>query len=89
MAYATLLDEGYSVRISGQDSGRGTFFHRHAILYDQVTGERHIPLQHICEPATQFQVVDSLLSEEAVLGFELGYATAEPEDPDNMGGTVW
>ena len=79
MAYATLLDDGYSVRISGQDSGRGTFFHRHAILYDQVTGDRHIPLQHICEPVTQFQVVDSLLSEEAVLGFELGYATAEPE----------
>lgn len=79
MAYATLLDEGYSVRISGQDSGRGTFFHRHATLYDQVTGERYIPLKHICEPATRFQVVDSLLSEEAVLGFELGYATAEPE----------
>ena len=79
MAYATLLDEGYSVRISGQDSGRGTFFHRHAVLYDQTTGDRHIPLQHICQQATQFQVVDSLLSEEAVLGFELGYATAEPE----------
>ena len=79
MAYATLLDDGYSVRISGQDSGRGTFFHRHAILYDQITGNRHIPLQQICEHVSQFQVVDSLLSEEAVLGFELGYATAEPE----------
>lgn len=78
MAYATLLEEGYWVRISGQDSGRGTFFHRHAILTDQQTGDRIIPLQNISEQPHYVQVVDSLLSEEAVLGFELGYATAEP-----------
>jgi 2-oxoglutarate dehydrogenase E1 component len=79
MAYASLLDEGYAVRLSGQDSGRGTFFHRHAILYDQNTGGEHIPLQHLSGEAARFQVINSLLSEEAVLGFELGYATAEPE----------
>ena len=79
MAYASLLDDGYAVRICGQDSGRGTFFHRHAILYDQNTGDEYIPLQHIRDQAARFQVINSLLSEEAVLGFELGYATAEPE----------
>ena len=78
MAYATLLDEGYRVRLSGQDSGRGTFFHRHAILHDQRTGDSHVPLQSIPEQTHHFQVIDSLLSEEGVLGFELGYATAEP-----------
>ena len=78
MAYASLLDEGYWVRISGQDSGRGTFFHRQAILHDQQSGEMFIPLQNIPEQKHYVQVVDSLLSEEAVLGFELGYATAEP-----------
>ncbi|MEA1890151.1 MAG: 2-oxoglutarate dehydrogenase E1 component [Pseudomonadota bacterium] len=78
MAYASLLDEGFGVRLSGQDSGRGTFFHRHAILSDQDTGDEYIPLQHIGDESSRFQVINSLLSEEAVLGFELGYATAEP-----------
>jgi len=78
MAYASLLEEGFGVRLSGQDSGRGTFFHRHAILYDQNTGDEHIPLQHLGDETSRFQIINSLLSEEAVLGFELGYATAEP-----------
>ena len=84
LAYAALLKEGYAVRISGQDSGRGTFFHRHAVLHDQAR-ERWdagawIPLQHIAENQPDFVVIDSVLSEEAVLGFEYGYATAEPNE---------
>jgi 2-oxoglutarate dehydrogenase E1 component len=79
MAYAGLLHDGYRVRLSGQDSGRGTFFHRHAVLHNQKDGESYIPLRHITEERTRFLVIDSLLSEEAVLGFEYGYATTEPE----------
>ena len=79
LAYATLLDEGYPVRVSGQDSGRGTFFHRHAVLHHQESGECHVPLQHVSERQALFAVIDSPLSEEAVLGFEYGYATASPE----------
>jgi 2-oxoglutarate dehydrogenase E1 component len=78
MAYASLLDEGYPVRISGQDCGRGTFFHRHAVLHDQKNGEVYTPLKHIAKDQPNFIVIDSLLSEEAVLGFEYGYATADP-----------
>ncbi len=79
LAYASLLDEGVAVRISGQDSGRGTFFHRHAVLHDQNTGRRFIPLQHIKDGQPRFTVIDSVLSEEAVLGFEYGYATTSPD----------
>jgi 2-oxoglutarate dehydrogenase E1 component len=82
LAYATLLAEGYPVRLSGQDSGRGTFFHRHAAWHDQKrvpNGDGvYIPLQHLAPDQADFVVIDSLLSEEAVLGFEYGYATAEP-----------
>ncbi|MEW8192683.1 MAG: thiamine pyrophosphate-dependent enzyme, partial [Candidatus Thiodiazotropha sp.] len=78
MAYASLLTEGVPVRLSGQDSGRGTFFHRHAVLHNQIDGESLIPLQHLTRDQADFVVIDSLLSEEAVLGFEYGYATAEP-----------
>ncbi|MBS0286017.1 MAG: 2-oxoglutarate dehydrogenase E1 component [Proteobacteria bacterium] len=78
MAYASLLDEGYSIRLSGQDSGRGTFFHRHAVLHDQKTGQTDIPLTRINPNQPPFTVIDSLLSEEAVLAFEYGYATADP-----------
>ncbi|WP_369159850.1 2-oxoglutarate dehydrogenase E1 component [Candidatus Thiodiazotropha sp. LNASS1] len=78
MAYASLLTEGVPVRLSGQDSGRGTFFHRHAVLHNQIDGEPLIPLQHLTRDQADFVVIDSLLSEEAVLGFEYGYATAEP-----------
>ena len=78
-AYASLVDEGYPVRLSGQDCGRGTFFHRHAVLFNQRDGERWIPLRHVQENQADFLVIDSLLSEEAVLAFEYGYATATPE----------
>ena len=78
MAYASLLKDGHSVRLSGQDSGRGTFFHRHAVLHDQNTGETYVPLQHIVKDQPSFVAIDSLLSEEAVLGFEYGYATSDP-----------
>jgi len=78
LAYASLLDEGYEIRITGQDSGRGTFFHRHAVGHDQKTGATHIPLKHIKPGQPRFRVTDSLLSEEAVLGFEYGYSTTDP-----------
>jgi len=78
MAYASLLRDGYPVRISGQDSERGTFFHRHAVLHDQVAGGTWTPLQHMAPDQPSFLVIDSLLSEEAVLAFEYGYATTEP-----------
>jgi 2-oxoglutarate dehydrogenase E1 component len=80
MAYATLVDAGFGVRLSGQDCGRGTFFHRHAKIHDQATGESYTPLQHIGAHQGPFVAIDSILSEEAVLGFEYGYATAEPNE---------
>ena len=78
LAYATLLDAGIPVRLSGQDCGRGTFVHRHAKVHDQRTGDAYTPLQHIGPHQGAFIAIDSLLSEEAVLGFEYGFATAEP-----------
>ncbi len=78
MAYATLLNQGYPIRLCGQDAGRGTFSHRHAVLHDQNTDEIYIPLSHISPKQAQINIVDSLLSEEAVLAFEYGYATTEP-----------
>ena len=78
LAYASLVEEGYPVRLSGQDSGRGTFFHRHAIIHDQKDGSSYTPLQHLSDAQADFIVIDSLLSEEAVLGFEYGYSTAAP-----------
>jgi 2-oxoglutarate dehydrogenase E1 component len=82
LAYASLVSEGYPVRLSGEDCGRGTFFHRHAVLHDQNRehwdSDTYIPLQHISADQSDFIVIDSILSEEAVLGFEYGYATAEP-----------
>ncbi|HEX3484655.1 MAG TPA: 2-oxoglutarate dehydrogenase E1 component, partial [Micropepsaceae bacterium] len=79
LAFGTLLDDGFPVRLSGQDSSRGTFSQRHAALVDQETEERYIPLNHIREAQPEFEVVDSLLSEEAVVGFEYGYSLAEPK----------
>lgn len=84
MAYATLLEEGYAIRLSGQDSRRGTFFHRHAMVRDQESGDSYIPLQHMKEEQPDFLAIDSVLSEEAVLAFEYGFASTEPE-----GLTIW
>jgi len=78
LAYASLIQEGYPVRLTGQDSGRGTFFHRHAVLHDQTTGQLYVPLQHIASNQPSFTVIDSVLSEEAVMGFEYGFSTTEP-----------
>jgi 2-oxoglutarate dehydrogenase E1 component len=84
LAYASLLKQGHKVRLTGQDSGRGTFFHRHAVLHDQKTGARWVPLEHVADGQPRFTVTDSVLSEEAVLGFEYGYSTA---DPNTL--TIW
>ena len=85
MAYATLLKEGYPIRISGQDVRRGTFSHRHACVFDSKSGMGFIPLSEIAEKNdTRFDIYDSLLSEEAVLGFEYGYSATWPS-----GLTIW
>ncbi|MGH8041971.1 MAG: 2-oxoglutarate dehydrogenase E1 component [Rudaea sp.] len=77
LAYATIIDDGYDLRLVGQDTGRGTFFHRHAELHDQKTGHIHVPLAGVRRDAN-VHVIDSLLSEEAVMAFEYGYTTADP-----------
>jgi len=82
LAFASLVASGYAVRLSGEDSGRGTFTHRHAVLHDQKREKwdegTYIPLQNVAENQAPFVVIDSILSEEAVLGFEYGYASADP-----------
>ena len=78
LAFCSLLKEGHPVRLSGQDSERGTFSQRHSVLFDQNTEERHTPFNHLGEGQARFEVLNSSLSEEAVLGFEYGYSTAEP-----------
>jgi 2-oxoglutarate dehydrogenase E1 component len=88
LAYASLVASGYAVRLTGQDAGRGTFVHRHAVLHDQ-NRERwdagsYVPLENVSEGQAPFTVIDSVLSEEAVLAFEYGYSTAEPNTL-----TVW
>ena len=78
LAYATLLSEGYKLRLVGQDCGRGTFFHRHAILHEQSTDEYYLPLRELVSNPNDVAIIDSLLSEEAVMAFEYGYSTADP-----------
>ena len=79
MAYASLVEQGHPVRLSGQDSGRGTFFHRHAVLLNQRNGDEYIPLAHVSEDQARFTIINSILSEEAALGFEYGFSAASPE----------
>ncbi len=79
LAFGTLLTEGFSVRLSGQDSGRGTFSQRHAVLRNQDNHDRYVPLNNIQSNQKNFEIIDSLLSELAVLGFEFGYSLSEPE----------
>ncbi|MBS9450280.1 2-oxoglutarate dehydrogenase E1 component [Xylella fastidiosa subsp. multiplex] len=78
LAYATLLAEGHKLRLVGQDAGRGTFFHRHSILHDQKTDSYYLPLRQLVSNPDDATVIDSLLSEEAVMGFEYGYSTTDP-----------
>ncbi|MGY1520004.1 2-oxoglutarate dehydrogenase E1 component [Luteimonas sp. A482] len=82
LAYATLLAEGYGLRLVGQDAGRGTFFHRHAILHDQKTDSYYMPLRQLVDRPEQATVIDSLLSEEAVMAFEYGFSTTDPNTLD-------
>ncbi len=79
MAYATLLMDGFDIRLTGQDIGRGTFSHRHAILLNQVNGENHIPLKFLSDSQGHAQIFNSLLSEAGVLGFEYGYSSTQPD----------
>ncbi|MFT5505012.1 MAG: 2-oxoglutarate dehydrogenase E1 component [Gammaproteobacteria bacterium] len=79
LAYATLLNDDFNIRISGQDCERGTFFHRHAAFHEQTTGKVYKPLKHLSEDQPRFEVINSFLSEEAVLGFEYGYASTDPK----------
>jgi 2-oxoglutarate dehydrogenase E1 component len=78
LAFGTLLVEGFKVRLSGQDSERGTFSQRHSVLMDQLNEKKYTPLKHITKEQAEFEVINSMLSEEAVLGFEYGYSLAEP-----------
>lgn len=79
LAFATLLEQDYPIRITGQDSGRGTFSHRHAVIHSQKDGSTYIPLKHLSENQPQLDLYDSYLSEEAVLAFEYGYASTSPK----------
>ena len=79
LTYATLLDQGIPVRLSGQDSKRGTFSHRHAVLFDQINETIYTPLNHISTGQATFQVYNSPLSEYAVMGFEFGYSLGDPK----------
>ena len=79
LAFATLLEENYGVRLSGQDSGRGTFSQRHSVLYDQTNEKRFVPLRHFLSKQGLFEIIDSFLSELGVLGFEYGYSQADPQ----------
>mgnify|MGYP006269800231 FL=1 len=79
LAFATLVDEGHRVRLSGQDCERGTFSQRHSVLIDQETEARYVPLNNVRDGQARYEVINSMLSEEAVLGFEYGYSLSEPD----------
>jgi 2-oxoglutarate dehydrogenase E1 component len=79
IAYASLVEQGYEIRLTGQDVARGTFFHRHAVLHEEHTGQIFVPLAALAERQARVTITDSTLSEEAVLGFEYGYSTASPQ----------
>lgn len=79
LAYATLIEQGSGIRLTGQDVGRGTFSHRHVVIHSQKDGSRYVPLSNLFEGQRNFHIHDSLLSEEAVLAFEYGYATTKPD----------
>ena len=79
LAYATLIQQGSGIRLTGQDVGRGTFSHRHAVVHNQKDGSRYVPLSNLFEGQRNFHIHDSFLSEEAVLAFEYGYATTKPD----------
>jgi 2-oxoglutarate dehydrogenase E1 component len=85
MAYGSLLQEGFSVRLAGQDVGRGTFSHRHAVLHNQKEGDTWVPLESVTDERASFQIFDSLLSEEAVLAFEYGLT----QRISYLGGAIW
>lgn len=78
LAYGAILEAGHNIRLTGQDSGRGTFFHRHAVLHNQDDAADYMPLEHISEQQGTIEIYDSVLSEAAVMAYEFGYATAEP-----------
>ena len=88
LAFGSLIGENIPVRLSGQDSRRGTFSQRHSVLVDQKTGERYTPLNHLKDGQPEFCVYDSLLSEAAVLGFDYGYSLDDPQHADHVGGPV-
>ena len=80
LAFGSLMKEGYDIRLSGQDCERGTFSQRHSVLYDQETEQRYVPLNHLEDhQRAEYEVINSMLSEEAVLGFEYGYSLSEPK----------
>jgi len=79
LAFASLLESGIPVRLTGQDAGRGTFSHRHSVWYDQKTGEKYLPLNNISKTQSPYEVADSNLSEYAVLGYEFGYSMSHPK----------
>ena len=80
LAYATLADKGINIRISGEDSQRGTFAHRHSVLHDYKNGDTYTPLENLGDKQGRVEIINSLLSEEAVVAFEYGYSSATPED---------
>ena len=89
LAFGSLLEEGYPVRLVGQDSGRGTFSQRHSVLRNQLDNSRYVPLNNISDNQKHFEVVDSFLSELAVLGFEYGYSLSGTKHSYSLGGSIW